>query len=399
MPIDIPEINNIPKSSIGGFRAQVIVGNLDISDYVLSGQITRTLENPVGTFTLHLRPIVREKLMRGLPIQMNDYAEIRLERTNQNGATMKVSPEIRVAMRGFVDNEEFQEHASNNMDGSLIRSYTLSGSDLGKMMARRLVFVPSSIDLRPSVATGVAEQWIESMNWVLETDAGVDTTGVYRPLSTWAKFFVLSVYKGELEKMINKTKHLRMNSDGQWVKSNNSTPDFEFTVKTDLPLLGSNSAEKIWVSTQPLLNALKGNQSTSFWNMLTFYCIKPFIEMFFTEDNNTTQLNIRWSPLRRREKSGNDFIHLFPTQYTSGDQQPWFSGSLTRRTISSLQVLSKQIRRQEMDRCTYFHTRPQSNMNDLTAGQSRVNGVQNVRGSNPYMDALGYINLEFDLCL
>ena len=144
MPVEIPEITNVPISSIGSFRMQFIAGNLDLSDYVLGGQITRTLENPVGTWTVHMRPIVKEKLMRAVPVAMNDYVELRLERTNQNADTAKVGSQIRVAMRGFIDSEDFQEHAANTMDGSVMRSYVLSGSDLGKMMARRLVFVPIS---------------------------------------------------------------------------------------------------------------------------------------------------------------------------------------------------------------------------------------------------------------
>lgn len=392
MTIDIPEITNVPVSSIGSFRMQFIAGNLDLSDYVLGGQITRTLENPVGTWTVHLRPIVKEKIMNAIPIAMNDYAELRLERTNQNADTAKLGSDIRVAMRGFVDSEEFQEHASNSMDGSLVRSYVLSGSDLGKLMARRLVFVPESIDLKPDAMINVAQQWLDSMNWTAESKEGSSTKGVFRPLSTWIKFFASSVYKGELEQMINQSKGLKLNSSGDWAASSeDSSPSFTFNINTDLPKLGTDDGapEKIWVSTVPLLQTLSGNKSTSFWNLITFYCIKPFIEIFFTETNNDTTLNVRWSPLRKREGVGSDFEHYFPRQWSSGYAQPWFSEVLTRRTISTMQILSKTVRRQEVDRCTYFHTKPSSVTGDLTAGQSKTDGVANIAGSNPFIDGLG----------
>lgn len=389
MPVEIPELTNVPVSSIGSFRMQFIAGNLDLSDYVLGGQITRTLENPVGTWTVHMRPIVKEKLMRGIPIAMNDYVELRLERTNQNADTAKVGSQIRVAMRGFIDSEDFQEHAANTMDGSVMRSYVLSGSDLGKMMARRLVFVPSSIDLKPGAMTGIAKQWIDSMNWTAETKEGRDDRGIFRPLSTWIKFFVSSVYKGELEQMINSSKGLRLNSSGEWTSSEDNSPDFQFHINTDLPKLatGEDAPEKIWVSTAPLLQTLSGNKSTSFWNLVMYYCIKPFIEVFFTENNNDTTLNVRWSPLRKREKKGNDFEHYFPSQWSTGYAQPWFSNNLTQRLISSMQIISKQVRRQETDRCTFFHTKPGQVTGDLTAGQHTTDGMQNAPGSNPYIDA------------
>lgn len=390
-------------STVGTFRQQVIVGNLDISDYVLGGQITRSLSKPTGTWTLYLRPILNGNQLQALPLGLNDFVEIRLDRKNRTRQPGDTSTDIRVAMRGFLDNEDLQEHPSASPDGSPQRQYMLSGSDIGKMLERRQIFIPKGSNYM-DVIQGLDKykEWLD-MAAFISIEAGnnsIKPDSAWKPLSAWVGFFLSLIYKNELEQMLNISRGLSKNSSGNF----QSTADqdvFKFNYIYDLPKLysGPNAAEKIWVPIQPMID---NTNTTSFWEFIQLYCTKPFIETYITEDNNNTNFHLRWSPMRMRAKTPgssdpNAFDYFYPRQFwdpsgTPDGQLPWFSEQVNVQTINSKEVMVKNIRRQEMDRCTYFMTRL-STIPDTSAGTGSVpvSGQlqQNARGSNPYYDKGG----------
>lgn len=376
-------------SPVGSYRMKVIVGNLDITDYVLSGQIERSISNPIGKWTLNLRPILDGKRIRRLPIGLNDFVEISIDRTNMmRKAGQPRSTEIRIAMRGFVDNEVLEEQSNSGLDGSPQRHYTLSGSDVGKLLERRQIFIPpgnNSIDI--TVGLQRFDTYFKASSYTVAEGGQNDVVGstdslnskAFQPLQDWAGFFLDLVYKNDFEKMVN---------------SSRSQADFKFNFLHDLPKAGTdasgNSVDKIYVMLPPLLN---NTTTTSFWDLLSMFCPKPFIETFITEDNANTNFHLRWAAMRRRYSVGNtgNFEYGWPRQFVN--KQKWFSEQVDTREIFSTDIIVRSLRRQELDRCTYFFTRLQQVID--TSAQTADYGPTNApdtaigRGSNPYYDRDG----------
>lgn len=371
-------------TSIGSFRQQIVIGGLDITEYVIAGQTTRSLSNPTGTFTLYLRPIIENNIMKRLPVDLNDYVEIRLDR--------KMSGNIRTVMRGFLDNEDMSEKPSPSLDGSPSRQHVLSGSDLGKMLERRQIFIPPSVDMKS------INQIYDPLNLMKElmssTLAGAPLPGnegkYYQPLGRWVEFFLEKIYKGEYEHMVNANKPAH-------------SPQFSFKVETDLPTLSDPSGdspgqEKFYVYLAPLHNNTQG----SFWQFIEYFAIRPFIESFIREDIDKTTFHFRWTPHRKKFAMGNDesgrttFGYDYPRQFHNG--RYWWSGpggrpknGIDRVELTTGHILEKRIRRQELDRCTYFYVVPK--LFPSTAGASSYEPTgsenQNQYGANPYWDESG----------
>lgn len=388
----MPEIKHEYVSPVGSFRMKISVGNLDITDYVMSGQIERSINNPTGKWTLHLRPILEGKTIKRLPVGMNDYVEINLDRSNVvRPADKPQSSRIRIAMRGFLDNEAIEEQSSGGLEGIPQRSYVLSGSDVGKLLERRQIFIPPGYnDLDIRVGLQKFTEYFKSAEFQIvenaETQAAKFNTrrpSNYQPLEDWVGYFLNVVYKGEFETM---------------VQNSQNSADFSFNFIPDLPKLGrvngneteSQMQNKIYVELGPLMN---NTNSTSFWNFIQLYCVKPFIETFITEQNQSTNFHLRWSPFRRRYKAPGDleYTYEFPRQFTN--KQKWFREELTARHIRTTDVLVRSLRRQESDRGTYFFTRLQQLID--TSAQTSTSSTQTAQntsvkeGSNPYYDREG----------
>lgn len=383
-------------NNVGTFRQVITINGMDITNYVLGGQISRSIAKPTGSWTLHLRPVLDQNdgmntYIQTLPINLNDYVEIRLDRTNRMG--YDESGPVRIAMRGFLDNEEFQEQPSQGLDGSPQRQYMLSGSDLGKLLERRQIFIPqglSQVDITKFLSAKTEflrySSWAGAelgQNWNQENSKN----DWLRPLSTWVAYFLAVTYKTQLESMIN--------SSDTYYNNPSTGTKFEFNFDENLPKIDSADREhKLYVTFQPMLNNTK---TSSFWEFIQLYCPKPFIETFFTETNKSTTFHLRWSPLRSRRLINEsdigpnvspEFEYFYPSQYANN--KPWFDiNKIRQRDISTKEILLKQLRRQELDRCTYFFCM----MHDKDMGSTATGGVktndkidQNVRGSNPYYD-------------
>ena len=84
---------------IGSFRQQILVGGFDITEWVTSVNVSRSIAQPTGKWTINLRPIIgNDNLMLRLPVDLNDLVEIRIDR--------KMQGETKVVMRGMLDAED-----------------------------------------------------------------------------------------------------------------------------------------------------------------------------------------------------------------------------------------------------------------------------------------------------
>jgi hypothetical protein len=361
-------INEDISKIIGSFRQQIIVGGLDITEWVISVNVSRSIEQPTGKWTLTLRPIIGDdNLMLRLPVDLNDLVEIRIDRAHEG--------EVKVVMRGLLDAEDMSEKPSGGMDGSPNRSYLLSGSDLGKVLERRQVFYP------PDSSDRSRDEQMNTLfllkNDIIRyadtlpggTQAGQQEGDIVVPLSSWVKYFVSVVYSTELAQKFSQSRGSQF-------------ANFSFSINDDLPQV-ADGVERFNVSTFTV-----NNITGSYWQFIKYYCIQPFIETFFEDNNDSTVFNVRWTPLRMREAQGQGYNYFFPSQRSNN--QPWRRQPIKKITLRTFDILEKQIRRQDTDRCTYFFV----SLNAFGDGSSQ--NIQfdegdggNSVGDNPYWDRNG----------
>lgn len=325
-------------SEIGSFRHRVIIGGLDITDYVLGGTVTKSLANPVGKWTIYIRPIIENNIVRRLPISINDVIEIRLDRKNEGA--------VRIVMRGFIDTEEILEKPAQNFAGSPSRSHTISGTDLAKLLERRQIYVPPDISAR-SLAIGLNAQIgvaSELSGFIEKLDIPKENK-LTMPLNTWANFFVMKVYKEEYGKILAQSKAASKKPYSITFDSN--LPQFGYTAKTGTP----TSGERIFVTLGPLLN----NQTGSMWSFIEYYCVRPFVEIFMQDEEDFTKLTLRWTPYyTKRGLANGDAFYEWPKQRSGA---PWLDVSkINFISIQNKDILEKRITRSEGDRYTYFYT-------------------------------------------
>lgn len=354
------------QTKIGTFRHKIVIGGLDLTEYVLSGSIKKSISEPTGTWMVLLRPILGQddNLPRSIPIALNDLAELRLGR-DPDGT-------IPVVMRGFVDNEEFTEKPSQGLDGSPSRSHMLSGSDLGKMLERRQIAVPpditkEAIDSYVANRVGLPQEVSKSISPVEIPPLKTANARYSMPISAWANYFIMKVYATDYENM---------------VKSSTGQTNYTVNAKFNLPLTTPNGPERLFVTIAPLLNNFTG----SFWSAIEYYCKKPFIEVFTEDTENATTINVRWCPHKAKRADG---TLEYPVQHSNN--MPWFIPNLiTQYKLNSSDIIERRLRRQENDRCTYFFT----NFNSYLFGQGAASApspslFDNTTWSNPYYDKAG----------
>lgn len=122
---------------------QVTVQGYDITEYILAGSTRKSLREPVGTWTLQLRPtILNNRILNIKDISINSFIEIRLGRNSEliNNAQGQMSPPL--LMRGLVDSIDITEKVAQGMDGQPERTIMMTGRDLGKTIVSKSVFVP-----------------------------------------------------------------------------------------------------------------------------------------------------------------------------------------------------------------------------------------------------------------
>lgn len=363
-----------PKSNptghpIGSFRHQIIVGEMDITDYVLGGQISRSLANPVGTWTVNLRPLLGQtsNLIKRLDIGLNNLAELRLDRHDPDDVAR---PQL--VMRGFVDAEEFAEKPAQSNDGSPGRTYTLSGSDTGKMLERRQIYIPNDIS-EASIHQFLGRQApigvLSEISQMEVTDVRGINSSFVMPISKWVNYFIQKVYKNEYERIVNMTRN-----SGQKI--------FTMQTSVDVPMIASN-LERFHVSLAPLMN----NQNGSMWNFVEYYCKKPFIETFIEDTEDSTVFNVRWCPHKKEYMNESDNLaHAYPLQGINNTR--WFNRDVAQFTIQTGAILERKLRRQESDRYTYFNTILHPFL--TSSGINIPVGGGDQARNNPYYDAAGF---------
>lgn len=331
-------------STIGTFRHQIIIGGLDLTDYVLSAQTRKSIAEPVGKWTIYLRPIVGDNnIIRRVPVDINDLVEIRIDRNNPP------TDPIKLVMRGFLDNEEMVEKPAQDMSGAPSRSHMLSGSDIAKMLEKRKIYVPkdissTTIGIFVNTRVDLLDEFSSTITKGLEEkyNAADLSDDMSMPLSVWADFFLMHVYADEYKRIVNESRPATSrNFQGVFLDAN-------------LPMMKykNKNIERFWVTLAPLIN----NETGSMWQFIEYYCTKPFIELFLEDDEERSLLKLRWTPHKVKRGLGDGKVaYEYPTQGLS--DAPWFDQSkIDHIKIHSTDIIERRLRRSEEDRWTYFFT-------------------------------------------
>lgn len=331
-------------STIGTFRHQIIIGGIDFTDYVLSAHVRKCIAEPVGEWTIWLRPVVGENnLIRRIPVDINDLVEIRIDRNNPAGGPIKL------VMRGFLNNEEMLERPAQDLAGAPSRSHMLSGSDIAKLLEKRKIYVPkdiseTTINLFVQTRVDLFNEFSSSIKEGLEQryQSGELDDSFTMPLSVWADFFLMHVYASEYKRIVNESRPADMrNFEGVFLDVN-------------LPMMNykGKSIERFWVTLSPLIN----NETGSMWQFIEYYCTKPFVELFLEDSETRSTLKLRWTPHKVKRGLGDGKVaYEYPKQGISN--KDWFDTSkLEHIKIRSTDIIERRLRRSEQDRYTYFFT-------------------------------------------
>ena len=313
-------LNKAYEGRIGTFRHQVIAGGIDISDMVISGRTSKSIANACGSFSLMLRPLLKENRMVALPIGMHEYCEIRLDRNRNESGGIMSSSRPTIVMRGLVETVEVQESVSQGFSGSPTRMHTITGADLTKIIERKQLFIPPDLTEKAIAIYGQIFALFDKVNSVEKTD-----TDVILPLSEWADVFITSVYKDE------------------YIKIANLSGIQNYSIKSNINLPMQSGRQKFRVLSTPIINSFTG----SYWDLIEYYCKKPFIEMFMQDNESESVINVRWTPYKNGY--GN-----YPLQSRSGND-PWISKAPDECHISLSNIIDRQVRLSETDRNTYFY--------------------------------------------
>lgn len=326
------------NASISPLMQRIQVGQYDLTEYVLSCQVMKSLSEPAGFFSISLRPeIMNNAIMDFANIHINDFVEIRVGRVLVDTQGGKDAP---IVMRGLVDAIEINEEYAQDMAGSPQRSVSISGRDLTKLIIDKSLWVPQ-------------EQWsdysVERTSMILELDAKLDEANgekdldqtIFQEIKPWIEGIMEKVFKDPLVGM-------------------DLGNNVRFSIDVNLPK-NNQSIERVKAQAGFTLNGFKG----TLFNYIETYIARPFMEMFIEDYEDETKLKIRWAPFRDRWGD-------FPTQAiehlgVKNEGEQWsYDGNArfwwdTKRdpymsVINSNEIISKSIRRHSGDVYTYFFT-------------------------------------------
>jgi len=332
---------------------QVIVKGYDITEYVLAGSTRKSLREPVGTWSLQLRPtILNNRLINIKDIDINSFIEIRLGRNSQliNNMYGNVSPPI--IMRGMVDSIDISENVNQGIDGSPQRVVTIIGRDLGKAIVSKSVFVPQDTYAQESINRQYQYDLLSQRLSVKKTP----TDTVFQDFKTWVTQVLGEVFRDPLMAF-------------------DTANNLQFTIDVNMPqLLG---ADRIIMQTGFTLQQSQG----SLFRYIEHYCPPPFIEMFIEDQEDKSLFKIRWAPFRNAKG-------LFPFQATDdmryGQKNYWFDPMRDPQSIevSRDMIMSSSLRKTGNDRPTYFWC----TQGEFTPAQSPDGGAST--GGNSYRKPL-----------
>ena len=332
---------------------QVTIKGYDITEYVLAGSTRKSLREPVGTWSLQLRPtILDNRLINIKDIEINSFVEIRLGRNSQliKNIYGKVSPPI--IMRGMVDSIDISENVNQGTDGSPQRVVTIIGRDLGKAIVTKSVFVPQDTYAQESINRQYQYDLLSQRLSVKKTP----TDTVFQDFKTWVTEVLGEVFRDPLMAF-------------------DTANNLKFTIDVNMPqLLG---ADRIIMQTGFTLQQSQG----SLFRYIEHYCPPPFIEMFIEDQEEKSLFKIRWAPFRNSKG-------LFPYQATDdlryGQKNYWFDPTRDPKSIqiSRDMIMSSSLRKTGNDRPTYFWC----TQGEFTPAQSPDGGAST--GGNSYRKPL-----------
>ena len=363
------------KSSNGNidtFRIKVIVAGLDLTQYVVSGSVSRALTTPAGTWTLYLRPIIRKNVMVDLPIRVNDYVEIRIDRSKTNSASKRGGEPILI-MRGLVSLVSMSESPSQGPDGAPSRMFSISGHDMVKILQnRRLVVPPSVVTADKNIFTNMSDNGANVFFSLFPTLTMLNQMTIkgqpWIPINKWVEAFVINAMKDSLED-----------------KSGGSTlRTFKFDVKFNIPTSdgkvvsddGKNSL--MGVFQVPLLQ----NWTGTYWTFIEYFIQRPFFEIFAEDTEDKTNIIVRWTPYR----NGNN---EFPSFERNSGKFQWAQEAPEEIVVDRSQIIQRELRRSDQDRYTYFWTQYATGAFGDTGGQMALPDVAGAAQINPYYDMAG----------
>ena len=363
------------KSSNGNidtFRIKVIVAGLDLTQYVVSGSVSRALTSPAGTWTLYLRPIIRKNVMVDLPIRVNDYVEIRIDRSKTNSASKRNNEPVLI-MRGLVSLISMSESPSQGPDGSPSRMFSISGHDMVKILQnRRLVVPPSVVTGDKTLFTNTASDDGRNIFFnlfptltIMNNSGGAQP---WMPISKWVEAFVINAMKGSLADK----------------GDNAAARTFQFDVKFNIPtsdgkeLQSDGENSLMGVFQLPLLQ----NWTGTYWTFIEYFIQRPFFEIFAEDTEDTTNIIVRWTPYR----NGNN---EFPSYEKQSGKYSWAKESPETIEIERSQIIQRELRRSDQDRYTYFWTQYATGAFGDTNGQMALPDNPGAAQINPYYDMAG----------
>jgi hypothetical protein len=315
---DIIGINT--TNTIAGQFVRVIVGGYDLTEFLISLSTRRALSSPVGSWTINLRPIIRNGSVCDLPIKVNDYCEIRAGRyKNKDG----LPP---LLMRGLVDGISLKEDAAQSDEGTVSRMVTIGGSDLGKLFKHRQIRIP--VDGATEEAYAALYAYIKDFLITRKVDGTKASEQNFEmSMTKWLELFYSKVY------------------DLQYVqKIANATDTGSFTLKPVLDIPKNKSGDdRFRVLATPLINSFQG----SLWDFISFYCKPPFFEIFLDDEETETRMYTRWTPYLSTDATK-------PSQGSNG--LTWNNIAIGEIQVGYNTVISQEFRRNDFDRATYFLT-------------------------------------------
>lgn len=316
-----------------GHFLQILVGKYDLTEYVISGTVQRNVTNPIGKWSINLRPIIKNGTVCDVPIEINDYCEIRA------GRKKDANGNIPLIMRGMVDAVAMAEQANQSDDGSISRQVVIGGSDMGKIFARRQIVVPADMYTDQAVQSQTAmTQIVETIykKWRQNSTRGADETGtppdsdiMEMSMTRWIQSFIYMVYNEEYVPSSSR---------------NNSGSTYYIGSEINIPK--RKGEDRLKVSATPLINPQ--GKGGSLWDYIGYFCKKPFFEMYIDDEETNSKVVVTWTPYQ-------NFQGLWPVQKST--QEPWFP-TPSIMDIDQNTIIAQDFRRNDFDRYTYFFTQP-----------------------------------------
>jgi len=323
------------SASVSPLLQRIQIGKYDISDFVMSCEVMKSLKEPAGFFSMTLRPeIIDNGIVDFNDLHVNDFVEIRVGRFVVQTSGGMDAP---IVMRGMVDAIEISESYSQGLDGTPQRTVSVSGRDLSKLIIDKSLWIPQE---------QFADYSVDRSQLILDLQGKLldspKTDGAFQELKPWIESIMKDVFTDPLVGFdVGNT--------------------INFAIDVNLPKNSLNQ-ERVKALTSFTLSSSKG----TLFNYIDSYITRPFMEMFIEDYETETRLKIRWAPFRDRNGD-------FPYQAlehmgaanpdgtmndNAGSARFWWD---TKRDpsvieIGSNEIVQKSIRRHSGDVYTYFFT-------------------------------------------